>query len=53
MIAMLTPIRTRYHELMNDRGELARLIRRGDERAEAVAAATLARAQHAIGMLPR
>ena len=53
VIAMLTPIRTRYHELMNDRGELARLIRRGDERAEAVAAATLARAQHAIGMLPR
>ena len=53
VIAMLTPIRTRYHELINDRGELARLIRRGDERAEAVAAATLARAQHAIGMLPR
>ena len=51
--AMLAPIRERYHQLMNDRGELARLIRRGDERAEQVAAATLARAQAAIGMLPR
>ena len=51
--AMLAPIRARYQELMNDRGELARLIRRGDERAEAVAAATLARAHAAIGILPR
>jgi len=38
---------------VNDRAELARLIRLGDERAEAVAAATLARAQAAIGFLPR
>ena len=53
VVEMLTPIRGRYRELMNDRGELARLIRRGDERAEKVAAATLARAQSAIGMLPR
>jgi len=53
VIAMLAPIRARYQELMNDRGELARLIRRGDERAEAVAAATLARAHAAIGILPR
>ncbi|MFM8957071.1 MAG: tryptophan--tRNA ligase [Actinomycetota bacterium] len=53
VIAMLAPIRARYHELMNDRGELARLIRRGDERAEAVATATLARAHAAIGILPR
>ncbi len=53
VIALLAPIRTRYHELMNDRGELARLVRKGDERAEAVAAATLSRAHAAIGMLPR
>ena len=53
VIAMLAPIRARYQQLMNDRGELARLIRRGDERAEAVAAATLARAHAAIGILPR
>jgi tryptophanyl-tRNA synthetase len=50
---MLAPIRQRFHQLMNDRGELARLIRRGDERAEKVAAATLTRAQNAIGFLPR
>ena len=53
VIAMLAPIRARYQELMNDRGELARLIRRGDERAEAVAGATLARTHAAIGILPR
>ena len=53
VIALLEPIRSRYHELMNDRGELARLIRRGDEKAEAVAAATLARVHSAIGVLPR
>ncbi|MBM3657595.1 MAG: tryptophan--tRNA ligase [Actinobacteria bacterium] len=53
VIAMLAPIRSRYQELMNDRSELARLIRRGDDRAEAVAAATLARAHAAIGVLPR
>jgi len=53
VIAMLAPIRARYQELMNDRSELARLIRRGDDRAEAVAAATLARAHAAIGVLPR
>ena len=50
---MLAPIRLRYHELMNDRGELARLVRQGDARAELVAAATLARAHSAIGMMPR
>ena len=50
---VLAPIRLRYHELMNDRGELARLVRQGDARAELVAAATLARAHSAIGMLPR
>ena len=50
---MLSPIRRLYHELMNDRGELARLVRQGDARAELVAAATLARAHNAIGLLPR
>ena len=53
VIAMLEPIRRRYEELVADRAELARLIRRGDERAEAVATATLARAHAAIGILPR
>ena len=53
VVEMLSPIRKRFLELMNDRAELARLIRRGDERAEAVASATLARAHRAIGVLPR
>ena len=53
VIAMLDPIRRRYHDLVGDRAELARLIRRGDDRAEAVASATLARAHAAIGVLPR
>jgi len=51
--AMLAPIRERYQQLMNDRAELARLVRRGDERAEAVASATLERAHRAIGLLAR
>ncbi len=53
VVAMLAPIRSRWHELMADRAELARLVRRGDDRAETVAAATLARAHAAIGILPR
>ena len=53
VVAMLAPIRERYQQLMNDRAELARLVRRGDERAEAVASATLARAHEAIGLLAR
>ena len=53
VISVVEPIRTRYHELMADRGELARLLRIGNERARAVAAATLARAHANIGLLPR
>jgi tryptophanyl-tRNA synthetase len=53
VVAMLSPIRQRYQELMADRGELARLIRLGDERAEAVATRTLSRVHQAIGLLPR
>jgi tryptophanyl-tRNA synthetase len=53
VVEMLAPIRSRWHELMGDRAELARLVRRGDDRAEAVASATLARVHAAIGILPR
>jgi tryptophanyl-tRNA synthetase len=53
VVAMLAPIRERYQQLMNDRAELARLVRRGDDRAEAVASATLERAHQAIGLLAR
>ncbi|MEY3745123.1 MAG: tryptophanyl-tRNA synthetase [Actinomycetota bacterium] len=53
VISVVEPVRTRYHELMNDRGELARLLRIGNDRARSVAAATLARAHGNIGLLPR
>jgi tryptophanyl-tRNA synthetase len=52
VVALLEPIQVRYKELMEDRGELARLLRVGAEKARTVAAATLDRATSAIGMLP-
>ena len=53
VLAVLDPIRLRYQELMNDRGELARLLRVGADKARAVAAVTLDRAHTNIGMVPR
>jgi tryptophanyl-tRNA synthetase len=53
VVAMLEPIQARYSELMTDRGELASLLRKGADRAGAVASATLRRAYDAIGFLPR
>jgi tryptophanyl-tRNA synthetase len=50
---MLEPIQARHAELMNDRGELASLLRKGADKAGAVASATLARAYDAIGFLAR
>ena len=50
--ALLEPIQARYHELMGDRAELARLLRVGADRARNVASGTLKRAYEAIGMLP-
>ena len=52
VVAMLAPIQARYTELLADRGELARLLRVGAERAREVAAATLDRTYRAIGLLP-
>ena len=53
VIEMLRPVRERYREIMGDKGELARLLRTGNDRARAVAATTLARAHQAIGLMPR
>jgi tryptophanyl-tRNA synthetase len=53
VIAVVEPIRSRFHELMQDKGELARLLSIGNERARNVAAVTLKRAHSAIGLLPR
>lgn len=53
VVALVAPIRQRYLDLMSDPAELARLLRKGNDRAREVAAATLARAHAAIGLLPR
>jgi tryptophanyl-tRNA synthetase len=53
VISVVEPVRARYGELMTDRGELARLLRIGNDRARTVAAATLARVHSAVGLMPR
>jgi tryptophanyl-tRNA synthetase len=52
VVAMLAPIQERYHELMTDRAELQRLLRKGADKARTVASTTLDRARNAIGFLP-
>ncbi len=52
VVAVLTPIQQRYRELLADRGELARLLRLGADKARTVAARTLERAYSNIGLLP-
>jgi tryptophanyl-tRNA synthetase len=51
VITMLAPIQKRHNELLGDKAELMRLIHKGNDRAQAVASATLARAQKSIGFL--
>jgi tryptophanyl-tRNA synthetase len=53
VIAVINPIRSRYNELMNDKGQLAQLLKIGNQRAREVAARTLDRTHKAIGLLPR
>jgi tryptophanyl-tRNA synthetase len=53
VVERLRPIQERYAELSEDRGEVARILQQGAERARAIAAPTLARAQDAMGLLPR
>jgi tryptophanyl-tRNA synthetase len=52
VVAALDPIRVRYHELLDDPAELARLLRVGADKAREVASATLDRAHRNIGLLP-
>jgi tryptophanyl-tRNA synthetase len=52
VLAVLDPIRARYHELLDDPGELARLLRVGADKARLIASATLDRAHTNIGLLP-
>lgn len=51
VVSVLDPIRTRYEELLDDRGELSRLMHVGASKAREVAGATLTRVHEAIGML--
>ena len=52
VIELLIPIQARYRELAADPGHVAKVLRGGAERAGEVAAATVARAEAAIGLLP-
>jgi tryptophanyl-tRNA synthetase len=51
VIEALRPIQKRAHDLLADRGELSALLRKGAEKARAVASATLDRAYDAVGLL--
>ena len=51
VVELLRPIQDRHRELVADRGELARLLRVGADKARAVASATLERAYRNIGLL--
>ena len=53
VIELLAPIQRRYRELLDDPVELAALLRKGADKARAIASATLDRAYRAIGLLPR
>ena len=52
VVELLRPIQARYAELIDDRGELASLLRKGAGKARDVASATLTRAYTNIGLLP-
>jgi tryptophanyl-tRNA synthetase len=53
LIAFLDPIQKRYADLKNDPAELARLLEVGAEKAQSVAAKTLATVYERVGFLPR
>src|SRR5438067_904763 len=53
VVEFLRPVRERYAELADDPGGTAAVLKRGAEKAQQVAGATLARAKEAIGLLPR
>ena len=53
VVELLRPVQERYRELAADPGGTAAILEKGAEKAQAVASQTLARAQEAIGLLPR
>jgi tryptophanyl-tRNA synthetase len=52
VVEYLRPVRERYVELIEDRGELERILRKGAERARAVAAPKVAAARERMGCVP-
>jgi tryptophanyl-tRNA synthetase len=52
VVELLRPVQERYQELAADPGATGAILRKGAQKAEQVASATLARAQRAIGLLP-
>ena len=50
VIELLTPVQARYHELIDDRAELQRILAAGAAKAKSYAAVTLAKAQTAVGI---
>jgi tryptophanyl-tRNA synthetase len=53
VVEALRPVQERYKELAADPGGAAKLLEHGAEKAQERAAATLARAMDAVGLLPR
>ena len=53
VVQLLAPLQARYAELSADPGQVAALLREGADKAQSVAAVTLARAREAVGLLPR
>jgi tryptophanyl-tRNA synthetase len=53
VIELVRPVRERYEALASDPEAVRATLKRGAEKAEAVAGATLARARAAIGLLSR
>jgi len=53
LIAFLEPIQKRYADLIADRAELARMLQKGADKAQAVASKTLEAVYERVGFLPR
>ncbi len=53
VLSVLRPLQQRYAQVADDTGYLERVMRRGAERARDLGRPTLARAQAAIGLVPR
>ena len=47
-----TPLKARYDELMEDRGELERILAQGAERATEIATPLVDKVYEAVGFLP-